>query len=139
MARDRSLRQRDVGGVHVVQLAGGRDDASAGDVHQGAAHLGCCPRDGGDLVDVVAEPASTQPVTPSCRSNAGPSLLRPAWVWISISPGATILPRASIVWEASAAMSASTATILPPAIATSRIASSPAEGSMTRPPLMRRS
>src|SRR5262249_8140379 len=91
------------------------------------------------MLSAPAEPASTQPVTPSCRSNAGPSLLRPAWVWISISPGATILPRASIVWEASPAMSASTTTILPPAIATSRIALSPAEGSMTRPPLIRRS
>src|SRR5215510_5610917 len=53
MARDRPLRQGDVGGVHVVQLAGGRDNADAGNVHQGAAQLGCCPRDGGDLVDIV--------------------------------------------------------------------------------------
>src|SRR5262249_4296366 len=50
------------------------------------------------MLSAPPEPASTQPVTPSCKSNAGPSLLRPAWVWMSISPGATILPRASIVW-----------------------------------------
>jgi hypothetical protein len=85
------------------------------------------------------EPASIQPVTPSCKSIAGPSLLRPAWVWISIRPGATILPRASIVSVGSPAMLASTAAILPPAIATSRTASSPTEGSMTRPFLMIRS
>jgi hypothetical protein len=53
MARDRSLRQSDVGGVHVVQLAAGRDDASACNVHQRAAQLRSCPRDGGDLIDVV--------------------------------------------------------------------------------------
>jgi hypothetical protein len=53
MARDRPLRQRDVGDVHVVQFAAGRDDASACNVHQGAPHLRCCPRDGGDLIDVV--------------------------------------------------------------------------------------
>ena len=53
MARNRPLRQGDVGDVHVVQLAARRDDANPGNVHQGAAHLGSCPRDGGDLVDVV--------------------------------------------------------------------------------------
>src|SRR5215510_15047290 len=58
---------------------------------------------------------------------------------MSIRPGVTILPLASIVSAASPAIFASTAAILPPAIATSRIASSPTEGSMTRPPLMSRS
>ncbi len=53
------------------------------------------------MLSAPPEPASTQPVTPSCRHIGGPSLLRPAWVWMSIRPGATILPRASIVSVAS--------------------------------------
>src|ERR1700737_3737653 len=44
---------------------------------------------------------------------------------MSIKPGATILPRTSTVSVASPAMLASTAAILPPAIATSRMASRP--------------
>src|SRR5215470_14948673 len=58
---------------------------------------------------------------------------------MSIRPGATILPRASMVSAASPLMSASTAAILPAMIATSRTASSPTDGSITRPPLMMRS
>src|SRR5215468_10543734 len=59
------------------------------------------------MLSAQPEPASTQQVTPSCRHIGGPSLLRPAWVWMSIRPGAAILP---------------------PAIATSRVASSPNRG-----------
>ncbi len=85
------------------------------------------------------DPASMKPVTPSARQSRGPSLVRAAWVWMSSRPGTTILPRASTVSAASAAMFASTAAIRPPAIATSRIASTLSEGSITRPPLMIRS
>src|SRR5262245_2609226 len=91
------------------------------------------------MLSAPPEPASTHPVTPSCRHMGGPSLLRPAWVWMSMRPGATILLRASIVSVASPAILASIAAIFPPAIATSRMASIPTEGSMTRPPLIIRS
>jgi hypothetical protein len=47
--------------------------------------------------------------------------------------------RASMTAAPSAAMFASTAAIRPPAIATSRVASSLTEGSITRPPLTMRS
>ena len=85
------------------------------------------------------EPASIHPVTPSERTSPGPSPVRAVWVWMSISPGTTSLPRASIVSAGSPAMLASTAAMRPCAIATSRIASIRSEGSMTRPPLMIRS
>src|SRR5262249_60066146 len=62
----RPLRQGDVGDVKVGQLAGGGDAAGAGDVHQGAAHLGPCPRDGGDLVDVVR--AGGAGIDPTCHA-----------------------------------------------------------------------
>ena len=65
--------------------------------------------------------------------------MRAAWVWISISPGTTSLPRASMVSAAPAGMLAAIAAIRPWAMATSRIASSLREGSMTRPPLTIRS
>src|SRR5262249_8465046 len=65
----------------------------------------------GSMLSAPPEPASTQPVTPSCTSSGGPSLLRPAWVWMSIRPGATILPRASIVSVASPRTLASTRAI----------------------------
>src|SRR5262249_29724438 len=91
------------------------------------------------MLSAPPEPASTHPVTPSCRHMGGPSLLRPAWVWMSMRPGATILLRASIVSLASPAILASIVAIFPPAIATSRMASIPTEGSMTRPPLIIRS
>src|ERR1700733_6050035 len=58
---------------------------------------------------------------------------------MSIKPGTTNLPCASIVSVALADMLAPTATIRPSAIATSRIAFSLREGSMTRPPLTIRS
>ena len=58
---------------------------------------------------------------------------------MSINPGATILPRASIVSLASPMILGSMATMRPPAIATSRMPSSPTEGSTTRPPLMTKS
>jgi len=85
------------------------------------------------------EPASIHPVTPSERTSSGPSAVRAAWVWMSISPGTTSLPRAPIVSAASPTIPASTAAIRPCTIATSRIASIRSEGSMTRPPLMIRS
>ena len=70
------------------------------------------------------DPASIHPVTPSRSTMPGPSAERPVWVWISIKPGTTSLPRASMVSAASAAMLGSTAAMRPPEIATSRIASS---------------
>src|SRR5665213_1370963 len=79
------------------------------------------------------------PVTPSARHSADPSFERAAWVWMSIKPGTTNLPRASIVSTASARMAAAIDAIRPLAIATSRIASSLRAGSMTRPPLTIRS
>src|SRR5882672_11582483 len=91
------------------------------------------------MLSAPADPQSTQPVTPSCRQIRAPSATRAAWVWMSIRPGATILPRASMVSAASPLMSASTAATLPATIATSRTASSPTDGSITRPPLMTRS
>src|SRR5712691_5685669 len=102
---------------------------------------------GADLATVIVawmrsapcDPASTNPVTPSARQSAGPSLVRAAWVWMSSRPGTTILPRASKVSAASAERLASTAAMRPPSIATSRIASTLSEGSITRPPLMIRS
>jgi hypothetical protein len=53
MAGDCPLRQSHVGNVHVVQLAAGRNDAGARNVHQSAAYLRGCPRNGRDLIDVV--------------------------------------------------------------------------------------
>src|SRR2546423_10800849 len=58
---------------------------------------------------------------------------------MSISPGTTSFPRASITSAVPAAISVLTAMIRPPPTATSRTASSPRDGSMTRPPLMTRS
>src|SRR5215204_72307 len=59
---------------------------------------------------------------------------------MSIRPGTTSLPAASIVAAASvAARLASTAAIRPPVMATSRTASSRRDGSITRPPLISRS
>src|SRR5687768_8050892 len=58
---------------------------------------------------------------------------------MSIKPGTTSLPRASIVWAAPAAMLGSTAAMRPLAMAMSRTASSRTDGSMTRPPRMTRS
>src|SRR5256712_2056487 len=55
---------------------------------------------------------------------------------MSIKPGTTSLPRASMTSDASPAVLVSIAAIGPPAIATSRMASSLREGSMTRPLLM---
>src|SRR5215467_3528741 len=91
------------------------------------------------MLSAPADPQSTQPVTPSCRQIRGPCATRAAWVWMSMRPGATILPRASMVSVASPLISASTAAILPATIAMSRTASSPTDGSITRPPLMTRS
>ncbi len=79
-------------------------------------------------------------VTPSARHTAGPSGVRAAWVWMSIKPGTTSLPRASMAWAAvSVAIVGSTAAMRPPAMATSRMALSLSDGSMTCPPLMIRS
>src|SRR5688572_11243832 len=58
---------------------------------------------------------------------------------MSISPGTTSLPRASIVAVALPTMLVSTAAMRPRATATSRIPSMRREGSITRPPLMIRS
>ena len=53
IARDRALRQGDIGAVDIMQLALGRDDAGPGDVHQDAADLRRATRDGSDLIDIV--------------------------------------------------------------------------------------
>ena len=53
IARDRPLRQGHVGGVDVVQLAAGSDNAGARDIHQRAADLRRSSRHRGDLIDVV--------------------------------------------------------------------------------------
>src|SRR5262249_37864330 len=55
---------------------------------------------------------------------------------MSIRPGATILPRASMVSVALAVMLGATAAILPALMATSRTPSMPTEGTMTPPPLL---
>jgi hypothetical protein len=58
---------------------------------------------------------------------------------MSIKPGTTNLPRASVVSVALAGILAWTAAMRPSAIATSRIAFSLRDGSTTRPPLTIRS
>src|SRR4051812_48833540 len=92
------------------------------------------------IPSLPAEPASTSDVTPSARHNAPSSFSRPAWVWMSISPGTTSFPAASIVSAAvDAAMFGCTAAILPPAMATSAVLSKGRDGTITRPPLISRS
>src|SRR5580693_2804356 len=54
MARDRPLGQADVGAIDVVQLALGRDDTGAGDIHQDASELWRAAVDGCDLIDIVS-------------------------------------------------------------------------------------
>jgi hypothetical protein len=135
-----AAREVDVRRVDVLEFAA-RRDAGACNVDQGAADLRRAARDRGDLIDIVgAARAGVDPAGDAVLEElGGPSLLRPAWVWMSIRPGVTILPLASIVSAASPVIVASTAAILPPAIATSRTPSSMTDGSTTRPPLMMRS
>ena len=90
-------------------------------------------------------PASTIVVTPlraHTGSGSSPILVAPQyrWVWKSISPGVTSLPDASITCCAwSAGISPSSAAIFPSARATSSTPRSPWPGSVTVPPLIKRS
>ena len=52
MACNGTARQTDVGAIHVHQFAVG-GIAGARDVDEDAADLRCCPRGGGDLIDIV--------------------------------------------------------------------------------------
>jgi hypothetical protein len=53
IARDRPLRQRDIGAGDLMQFALGRDDAGPGNVHQDAADLRRAAPDGRHLIDIV--------------------------------------------------------------------------------------
>src|ERR1051326_4967744 len=76
---------------------------------------------------------------PRCDDLAARVDRRPACVWMSISPGATILPRASIVSPASPSMAGPIAAMRPPLTARSPTRSRPTDGSMMRPLRMSKS
>src|SRR3984957_16384686 len=142
IALDRRLGHRHVRRVDVVQFAGRRDHTGPRDIDEAAAGLRRTARNRRHRVDIV-RPAGAG-IDPAghtvLKAHRRTFLAAPGMgVDVSIRPAVTTLPRASMVAAASAAMLASTATILSPEIATSRIASRPIEGSITRPPLMTRS
>jgi hypothetical protein len=140
IACDRSLRQGHVGGVDVVQLAA-RSDAGARNIHQGAADLRRSPRDGGDLIDVVgAARAGIDPAGYAVLQGQLRPFLATAGMGVDVDQarGDDLAARIDRLRGVGRDVGVDRRD-LAAGIATSRIASSPTEGSMTSPPLMIRS
>ena len=97
-----SRAARDIGAVEVHRVAVGQD-AGAPDVDQHAAGLRRRLGDGNRVVDVIRALRSRVDESGHAVREAQrrARLPRAAWVWMSIRPGTTILPRASMVSAAS--------------------------------------
>ncbi len=141
IARDRPLRQRDVGAVDIMQLALGRDDAGPGDVHQDAADLRRAAGNRSDLIDIVGAPeAGIDPTGDAILQAHRRAFLAAAGMGVHVDQARrdNIAARIDRLGSVTGDVRRDRRD-LPRTIATSRTASRPAEGSMTRPPLMIRS
>ena len=134
--RDGVARRTDIGAADVHGVAVGQD-AGAPDVDQHAAGLRRRPGDGNRVGDAIRSLRSgiDQPGDAVREAERG-TVLVAGGVGMDVEQARDddLAARIDRVARASAAMLASTAAMRPPAIATSRIASSLSEGSMTRPP-----
>ena len=114
-----------------------RTDAGLRDVDDVLAEPGKCMRPADPASRTVVTPFATQLGSGGIPSGATPSY---TCTWTSINPGVTIEPLTSITcWASASGMSAATLAILCPNMAMSREADRSCDGSMTFPPLTRRS